>query len=305
MFTTLRRISKSGYQGFWRNFTVSLSAIIIIAISLLAFISIYLVSQMLNASIAQLEEKVDVNVYFTTTASTTQILEVRAQLEALEEVRTIEYITREQALENFTKRNEGNEIVLKSLEVLDNNPLGASFNVRAQEISQYATIADTLDRIQVQDQYEGLIDRVNYNQNREAIEKINTLIDWSRTIGLIIAGVLATLAIIIVYNTIRLTIYTVREELAVMRLVGASKFFARGPFIVEGILYGIVGTIFSLVILIPLLYYIAPTLQEIFILNVYQAFVDNAVVLVLTMFAIGIVLGLISSALAIRRYLRI
>ena len=305
MFTTLRRISKSGYQGFWRNFTVSLSAIIIIAISLLAFISIYLVSQMLNASIAQLEEKVDVNVYFTTTASTTQILEVRAQLEALEEVRTIEYITREQALENFTKRNEGNEIVLKSLEVLDNNPLGASFNVRAQEISQYATIADTLDRIQVQDQYEGLIDRVNYNQNREAIEKINTLIDWSRTIGLIIAGVLAALAIIIVYNTIRLTIYTVREELAVMRLVGASKFFARGPFIVEGILYGIVGTIFSLVILIPLLYYIAPTLQEIFILNVYQAFVDNAVVLVLTMFAIGIVLGLISSALAIRRYLRI
>jgi len=305
MFTTFTRIIKSGFAGFYRNISVSLSAVLIIGIALLAFASMYLGGTVLSASIKQLEQKVDVNVYFNNTADTKLIGEVKKELEGINQVAEVTYITREQALENFKERNKDNKIILESLEVLDDNPLGASFNIKAKEISQYENISLFLDQVQVQDKYAGLIDTVNYNQNKQAIDKIRSLTDYSQKFGVIVFGILSVLSLIIVYNTIRLTIYTVREEVAVMRLVGASRFFARGPFVVEGMLYGFMGTLLALAVLWPGLYYSAPSLNQVFVLNVYQLFVDEMVLVVGGMFAIGMALGLVSSGLAIRKYLDI
>ncbi len=305
MFTTLSRIIKAGFAGFYRNITVSLSAVLIIGIALLAFASMYLGGTVLSASISQLEQKVDVNVYFATTADVELVGEIKKELESINQVASVTYITREQALENFKERNKDNKIILDSLEVLDDNPLGASFNVKAKEISQYENIALFLDQVQVQDKYAGLIDTVNYNQNKQAIDKIRSLTDYSQKFGVIVFGILSALSLIIVYNTIRLTIYTVKEEVAVMRLVGASRFFARGPFIIEGMLYGLIGTILALAVLWPSLYYAAPSLNQVFVLNVYELFMNEFVLIAGGMLAIGMTLGLVSSGLAIRKYLDI
>lgn len=305
MFTTLSRIIVSGFSGFYRNISVSLSAVLIIGIALLAFASMYLGGQVLAASIKQLEQKVDVNVYFATTADIELIGEIKKELEGINQVSEVTLVTREQALENFKERNKDNKVILESLEVLEDNPLGASFNIKAKEISQYENIALFLDQVQVQDKYAGVIDTVNYNQNKQAIDKIRSLTDYSQKFGVVVIAVLSVLSLIIVYNTIRLTIYTVREEVAVMRLVGASRFFARGPFVVEGALYGFAGTILALMIVWPGLYYIAPYLNEVFVLNIYDLFMDQIVLVVGGMFAIGMLLGLVSSGLAIRKYLDI
>lgn len=305
MITALRRISISGLAGFYRNLSVSLSAILVIAIALLAFVSMYLGGQILQASIHQLEKKVDVNVYFALSADKVKILEVKKQLENIDQVELVDYVTREEALENFKERNKDNQVILDSLNVLSDNPLGASFNIKAKEISQYENIAIFLDQVQVQDDYAGLIESVNYSQNKKAIDKIKSIIDYSQKFGVIVVSVLSLLALVIVYNTIRLTIYTAREEVAVMRLVGASKFFARGPFLIAGILYGVSGSVLALALLWPTLFYIAPYLQQVFVLNIYDLFISHIVLMIGSILGIGITLGLVSSILAIRRYLDI
>ena len=305
MFTIFKRIIVSGCVGFYRNISVSLSAVLIIGIALLTFASVYLGGQLLNASIKQLEQKVDVNVYFKTSADNALILEIKKELEGINQVAQVEFITREQALESFKERNKDNQVILDSLDVLDDNPLGASFNIKASEISQYENIALFIDQVQVQDKYAGLVDTVNYNQNKAAIDKIRSVTDYSQKFGVIITAILALLAFIIVYNTIRLTIYTVREEVAVMRLVGASRFFARGPFVVEGMLYGIMGTVLALAVLWPGLYYVAPYLNQVFVLNIYELFTDQATLISGSMLGVGVLLGLVSSGFAIRKYLDI
>lgn len=305
MFTNLKRIIKSGIVGFYRNVSVSISAILIIAIALLTFAALYMGSQVLSASITQLEQKVDINVYFSPEAEERDIQAIKRQLERITQVDTVEYITRSEALERFKASNADNQEILDSLEVLEDNPLGASFNVSAKEISQYGEIASFLDEVQVQDEYVGLIDSVNYNQNKKAIDKIRTLVDYAQQFGVVLIIILSLLAVVIVYNTIRLTIYTVREEVSVMRLVGASKFFARGPFVVEGVFYGIMGAVLALLVIAPALYYTAPHLQQVFVLNVFELFLDDFWLVFGSMLGIGVFLGLVSSALAIRRYLDI
>lgn len=305
MFTNLKRIIKSGIVGFYRNVSVSISAILIIAIALLTFAGLYMGSQVLSASITQLEQKVDINVYFSPEAEERDIQAIKRQLERITQVDTVEYITRSEALERFKASNADNQEILDSLEVLEDNPLGASFNVSAKEISQYGEIASFLDEVQVQDEYVGLIDSVNYNQNKKAIDKIRTLVDYAQQFGVVLIIILSLLAVVIVYNTIRLTIYTVREEVSVMRLVGASKFFARGPFVVEGVFYGIMGAVLALLVIAPALYYAAPHLQQVFVLNVFELFLDDFWLVFGSMLGIGVFLGLVSSALAIRRYLDI
>jgi cell division transport system permease protein len=305
MFTNLKRITHSGITGFYRNVSVSISAILIIAIALLTFAALYMGSQVLSASVTQLEQKVDINVYFTPNAAEQDIQAIKRQLERINQVETVEYITRSEALERFKASNADNQEILDSLEVLEDNPLGASFNIRAKEISQYGEIAGFLDEVQVQDEYVGLIDEVNYNQNKKAIDKIRSLIDYAQQFGAVSVVILSVLAVIIVYNTIRLTIYTVREEVSVMRLVGASKFFARGPFVVEGVFYGIMGAILALLVITPALYYAAPSLNQVFVLNVFDLFLQEFWIISGSMVGLGVLLGLVSSFMAIRRYLEI
>ncbi|MFW0870909.1 MAG: cell division protein FtsX [Patescibacteria group bacterium] len=305
MFTNLKRIIKSGTVGFYRNVSVSISAILIIAIALFTFASLYMGSKVLSASITQLEQKVDINVYFTPDAPEQSIQAIKRQLERINQVSSVEYITRDEALERFKASNAHNQEILDSLEVLEDNPLGASFNISAKQISQYGEIASFLDEVQVQDEFVGLIDTVNYNQNKKAIDKIRTLIDYAQQFGVVLVIVLSLLSVIIVYNTIRLTIYTVREEVSVMRLVGASKFFARGPFVIEGVFYGIMGAVLALAVIAPALYYAAPYLGQVFVLNIFDLFLDDFWLIFGSMLAIGVFLGLLSSVLAIRRYLDI
>jgi cell division transport system permease protein len=250
MFITLKRIIKSGFKTFLRNGLLSASSVIVMTITMITILGVFFSTVLIKASVIQIENKVDINIYFKPEAPIDQILEFKKLIENLPEVdkSKTNYISREDVLERFKNKHENNAIILEGLGIVDDNPLGAVMNIKAKEINSYSEIANFIEREDVKEKYSDIINNLNYNENKKAIEKLNVLIEYTYKIGGIVSLILILISIVVTFNTMRLIIYTFKEEISIMRLVGASKFFARGPFVVEGILYGIISAIFSLFI---------------------------------------------------------
>lgn len=306
MITSLKRVIRSGFVGFWRNAFVSLSAIFVITVTLTVVGGVILVSQLLNSSLAQIREKVDINVYMVTSAEETAINDLKLSLESLPDVREVIYTSREDALAQFRERHQNDELTIQALEELGENPLGASLSIRAKETSQYESIANFLEERRAGETPEApLIDRINFNQNREAINKLTSIIETVERTSFIAMVVLIVSSILIAFNTIRLAIYTSREEISVMRLVGASNTFIRGPFVLQGVMYGLVSGVVTLLILYPTVLWLGPGTESFFSLNIFTYFVNNFGYLFAVLVGSGIILGTVSSTLAIARYLRV
>lgn len=306
MFTSIKRILRSGFVGFWRNGYVSLSAIFVMTITLTVVSGIILTSELLKVSLTQIKEKVDINVYMVTTADETAIFALKTSIETLPDVAEVTYTSREKALEEFRERHKTDELTIQALEELGENPLGASLAIRAKETSQYENISSFIDTQRSLEKPENpLIDRVNFNQNKEAIDKLTRIIDATERSSFIAMIILVVSSILISFNTIRLAIYTTREEISVMRLVGASNMFIRGPFILQGIMYGLIAGVLALLITYPVVLYLGPATEAFFGLNIFNHFVMNFPYLFGLLVGSGVVIGMVSSILAITRYLRV
>ena len=300
MLTTFVRIIKSGVTSFWRNKWLSSSAISMMSLAILGITSLLLVNVLINSLTANLEDKIDISVYFNLDASEDEILDARVDLVKLSEVRSAEYISTEEALKKFKDKHQDNNILMQSLDELDSNPLEASLNIKAQQASQYESIVGFFD----QEKYSKIIDKINYLENKAVIARLTSITRSIRQIGLVILLVLAGLAVLVTFNTIRLTIYSSRKEIKVMKLVGASNWFAKGPFIVEGALYGVIAAIISLFVLYPFLWYLSPKITSYLpSTDLFYFFQANIIVLFLIQILVGVFLGTVSSLVAIRRYL--
>jgi cell division transport system permease protein len=306
MVTSIKRIIRSGFVGFWRNAFVSLAAIFVMTVTLTVVGGVMLVNELLNAALVQIKDKVDINVYMVTTASEESIFALKGALESLPDVREVAYTSREEALEDFRERHRNDELTIQALEELGDNPLGASLSIRAKETSQYESIATFLEQRRDSENPElPLIDRINFNQNKSAIDRLTNIIDAIERSSYIAMIVLVASTVLIAFNTIRLAIYTTREEIAIMRLVGASNMFIRGPFMLQGIMYGLVSGVLTLLILYPAVLWLGPATESFFTVNIYNHFINNFSYLFGILVGSGIILGIISSTLAVARYLRV
>jgi len=225
----------------------------------------------------------------------------------LPEVQSVEYLSREQALLNFKTRHENDELTLQALRELPDNPLGAVLNIRAKEPSQYAGLAEFLrSETALHTGSASIIDEVNYYDNKDAIDKLSGIIESARTMGFSISFLLVFISLIIALNTIRLAIYISRDEIGVMRLVGASNMYIRGPFVVSGILYGFVSAILTLAAYVPITYYLGNETEKFFSgLNLFQYYLAHFVEFLGVILLSGVVLGAFASFLAVRRYLNV
>lgn len=306
MWTGFKRIIRSGFIGFWRNAFVSLSAIFVMTVTLFVVGAVMLLSQLLDASLQQVQSKVDINVYMVTTADEEDILALQSSLEGLSDVQEVTYTSREEALTNFRNRHQNDELTIQALEELGENPLGASLSIRARDTSQYENIATFLEGQREQENPDDpLIDRVNFFQNKEAIDKLTAIIDAVERSSVIAMALLVAATILITFNTIRLAIYTSREEISVMRLVGASNMFIRGPFVLQGVMYGLISGVLTLLILYPITLWLGPATESFFELNLFNYYVSEFGTLFAIIVGSGVVLGMISSTLAIARHLRV
>ena len=307
ILVSTKRIIKSGFVSFWRNGFVSLAAILVMVVTLFMFISLILVGETFKSSLELIKDKVDVNVYFVTTAPEDEILALKRSIETLPEVKFVEYVSRDEALTRFRGRHADDQLILQALEELGENPLGASLSIKANETSQYEGIAKFLQgESALASAGTPIIDKINYFQNKAAIDKLAAIIESSETFGFAFIMILAIASIIIAFNTIRLAIYTARDEISVMRLVGASNAYIRGPFVFEGIMYGVVAAVITLIVFYPITLWLGPITENFFgNINIYDYYISNIVELSLLMLGSGAVLGSVSSYLAVKRHLKV
>jgi cell division transport system permease protein len=297
---------RSGFVGFWRNAFVSIAAIFVMTVALFVVGSTMMIDKLLNVSLENIQDKVDINVYFVVEAEESQIATLRSSLEALPDVKEVAYTSREEALAQFQERHRNDETIMQGLEELGDNPLGASLSIRAKETSQYESIAQFLsDQQALEDPQAPLIDQINFAKNKDAIAKLTNIIEAVERSTFIAMIVLVAASILITFNTIRLAIYTTREEISVMRLVGASNAFIRGPFMLQGIMYGVAAGVLSLLILYPIVLWLGPETEAFFQFNLFSYFVQDFVRIFATLVGAGIVLGMVSSTLAVARYLHV
>lgn len=305
MMTGFRRVIKAGFVGFWRNAYVSLASIFALTVALFVIGATMFIDQLLTTSLNTLQSKVDINVYFVPDAPQAEIDRLVTGLEALPEVEYVKFTSREDALAEYRLRNQNDEIAMQALEELNENPLGANLAVQAEQTSQYEIIAKYLDEQQANEQPQlQVIDEVNFAKNKDSIDTLTGVINATEKASLAVMVVLLIASVLITFNTIRLAIYTAREEISIMRLVGASNMFIRGPFMLQGVMYGFLAGLTALISFYPIMVWLGPRTEEFFELNLLTYYFDNLGYIFVVLVGIGVVLGLVSSTLAIARHLK-
>lgn len=274
----------------------------VMVLVLLLFSGLLVLNFLSSTMVGTLKDKVDVSVYFKTEAAEEDIAAVKGDLEKLSTVKYVTYISRDQALAEFKQRHAGDALIQESLADLDENPLQASLNIKAVQSEQYASIVNFLEGNKLRP----LIDKINFYENEPVIKRIQSIADGLQNWGLLAILLLAAVAVLVAFNTIRLTIYNQKQEVEIMRLVGGSNWYIRGPFLVEGALYGLFAAVVTLGIFYGSLFMVSPKVAQIMSgASLMGYFAGNASQVVLLLVGAGVVLGIISSFIAIRRYLKI
>jgi cell division transport system permease protein len=296
---------------------LSFAAVIVITLSLTVFGLIIFANVFGQAMISQVKSKVDINVYFTLTAQESDILALQTMINKLPEVASTQYISSSTELSNFQQKWQNNSLILQSLSEIGYNPLPAALDITAKDPSDYAGIADFLNsNAALSVSGTPIINSVNYNENELVINRLSEIISATGRVGSVAAIIFVILAVIVIFNTIRIIIYNSRDEIAVMKLVGASNTYVRGPFIVSGIIYGVVSGIITLIILAVATYYGDVALIKLAgisgvsnwpgIVDLFSSyFMSNFGQIFCIIVGSGVVLGGLSSYIAVRRYLKV
>lgn len=305
MFTLIKRIFKSGWQSFSRDGDIAAANIFIMTMTILLATSLFLLKDISQILISAIREKADISVYFKTVAQEEDILNIQEELSKIPEVKDVEYVSKEKALEDFVQRHKDDPVLMGSLEEVGGNPFLAALNIRAFEASQYQAVVNFLDAT-LAPSYKDLIEKVDYYQRKPVIERIFALTSGTGKVGISLSIVLAIVAILVAFNTIRLAILNQAEEIKIQRLVGASNWFIRGPFLVQGAISGIISALISLLIFTLICWFLGPKIEFLFSgLNVWKFFTGNFFTIILIQLSTGILLGAISSSIAIRKYLKV
>ena len=298
------RVIKFSLQDFARNFWLSIITVTIILLTLFSIDFIIILNYISNASINFIQDKIDITVYLDSNAKPQDIEGFKNEIKSYAEVKSLNYVNKEAALRDFKAKHKDNRNILKSLEEIGENPLMAHFNIKAKKSEDYPRIIEKLES----SSFNNLIFSKNYNDHKKLIAKINEISKKVKNIGYFIMALFSLIAILVIYNTIRIAIYVHREEIHIMKLVGATNWFIKAPYLITGIIYSFLAIIISIIALYPLLGLIQPYLSNFFNkenLNLVSYFNDNFIFIFGLEFSILIVLNIIASSLAVRRYLKV
>ncbi|MEK7151158.1 MAG: permease-like cell division protein FtsX [Patescibacteria group bacterium] len=302
MSINLKKIIESGWTNFRRNGYLSFGATGIMALALILFLGLLTVQFLTSQVVATLQEKIDISAYFKLDATEEQVLKIKSDVAVLPEVDSVVYVSRDQALEDFKSRHVDDKLIQESLAQLELNPLAASINIRARDASQYASIAKFLE----DGPLSAVIDKISFYENRGVVERIESISNGVKSWGLGAIMLLGLIAVLVTFNTVRLTIYNQKQEIEIMRLVGASNWHVRGPYLTEGGLYGLFASVMALGVFYPSVYLVSDKVNS-FIptVNLFNYYLINLPQVVLMVASLGIALGVISSSIAIKKHLKI
>lgn len=299
---TISRTLKSGFQNFYRNGSLTVAAVSILTLALLIISVIMVLSISANLGLKYIEDKIDIRVYFKSNVEEQDMMAFRSEVQKYKEVRSAEYISKNKALDDFRTANAGKPDILKAIEAVEENPLLASANIKATNPEQYDVIAKSIENSSYKDD----IASINYQQYKLVIDRFNTTIKTIRKTGVFLFVLFSLIAILITFNVIRMTIFNHGTEIEIMRLVGASNNFIRLPFVFEGVIYGAFAAVIAIILLFPIVKLVTPYIIGSAYVNIIQAdFAKYFILIFVIQLFVGVLLGIISSLLAIRRYLKV
>ncbi len=283
---------RRAWQGFWRNALMSLAATLTMVLMLLLLSGFFILQNVLLASLAFVEQKVEVVAYVENTATQDQVDQLVAKIDAMPETASVEFVSRDEALQRFREAQlaQGREDLSKYLEA---NPLYASINVKL-------TAPGDLDAVVAALRDEPIVRNV---LNIEAlVDRVVTVTSVVRTAGVAMVVIVGLIVLFIIVNTIRLAVVARAEEIEIMRLVGASDAFIRWPFVFEGALVGLLGALITLGLLVAAADPLSAAMVGFFNilpLQLGSMARDTAVIVTVT----GVGLGVLGSWLSVRTYL--
>lgn len=304
--TLFKRILTAGLTGFYRNRTVSLSSIFILTITLSLVASLFLFNSVFNYSVDQIKSKVDISIYFKPDAEESDITTVKNTIQKLAEVEKVIYTSKEEVLNDFKTKHQNDQVTMEALNELNTNPFGATLSVKARDTDLYDDIINKINSNNLLGNASSSVDSINYSDIKTSIDRLTNIVDWLSNIGFILTVIFMLMSVMIVYNTVRLAIFVFRDEISVMKLVGASNFYIRGPFIVESAIYGLIASLITVVLCYPATLWISEKTTVFFEgFNIFAYYKDNVFSLFFILLLCGITVSCISSALAVRKYLKV
>lgn len=292
-----------GLSNFRRNLWLAGASTLIMTITLIILSVLSLLFVITNSSVNTIKERVDISAYFKNGLAESQIQVVKDQLEQDSRIEEVRYVSADEALAQFKENHSNDPLLLESVSELNENPLPATLQIKARNLEDYPAIADALNS----DKYQSSIEKVNFEDNRTLIARLNGLLKFIITGGIILIGIFASIAVLVIFNTITLTIYNRKEEVEIMRFVGATNWYIRGPFIVEAMIYSILATLITSALIFPVYTGLLPKISN-YLTSSGTTFNGNMTLfagLVIIQLAIAFALSTVSSLLAMRKYLRV
>ncbi len=295
---------RESLTGFTRNLSTTLGSIITIFLSLLIIGIFCIAGAVVNNVVASVENQVSITAYVKDDASEDAIAKVENQIRNYSGVESVSFTTKDQALENFRKSTSNPEIV----DQLDGqNPLPASIDVQLSDAQSVSDIASTIlanqDFVNICDNPSDPSDSLQYGQ--KTVDKLFSLTNAIRTAGIALIALLIVIAFIFINNTIRLAILARRKEIAIMRLVGASNGFIRGPFLAEGSLHAIIGAILAILLLEVTRNLVLPQMAIALPWLPINISIGMFLLIYVALLVAGLVIGVLGSLFAMRRYLKV
>ena len=303
MLTSLKRILKFSWVGFLRNKALVVEVIFVITISISLITCLFLSQGLSEFLINYLQDKADISVYFNQNTSEQEIVKVEEALyQFSNEIESVEYISQEKALQIFTETHKNDPDSLEALEQVGDNPFLPSLVIKAHDPIYYVQISNYLN----QDSFKDVINKIPYYDNKMVVDRLSAITDTIKTITIVLGLILGLLAVLITFNTIKLTIFASKDEISTMRLVGASNWFIKGPFVIQGILYGVISILIVDILFFILLIFFSPKLQIFFsgfnLFHYFQAEYGSLFLIQITF--VGIV-SIVSTLLVLNKHLKV
>lgn len=306
--------TKEAFRHFFRNWTTSFGAVITIFLSLF-IIGLFIVGSVLvNSAIGNVEDQVTIQAYISDDASDEAVEAYQDKLERMDNVKNVEFVSKEDALEEYSSSISSNADA--TLSALDGqNPLPRSFRIEMEDPSQVEAMADEIKadsdfreivddaNTDVDDKDADVAENVRYGQ--EEVSRLFQLTNYIRIAAVVLVALLTFVAFIFINNTIRLSITARRREIAIMRLVGASNGFIRGPFITEGVLQALLGALFSIGVLELFRNLVIPKAASGISFMSFNVPMEIYYATYGALVLLGVIIGLFGSAIAMRRYLKV
>lgn len=302
MLSGFFRIIKFSFQEIVRNMSLSVMTVLILILMLLSINTLMVVRVLTDESIAAVKKQIDVSIYFNPEATADEIQEIRDYVNAFPEVEQESFLTSDEVFVNFKKNYADSTDVLSSLNEIGTNPLGPTLIIKTRDPKDYSKIIKALSV----PEYENIIEAKTFGDTETAIDRIHVITTNVQKFTYFLTILFAVIAFIIIFNTIRVAIYTQRTEIGIKRLVGATSWFIRGPYMVESLLFSIISVGLSYVLVDFFLKFLDPYISVIFEKNnLLSNYLSQNLLFILSIeFGVVFLLTIVSSGLAMRRYLR-